>query len=229
MPFTMSLAIDHVFICCATGAPEAQALLDLGLVEGSPNTHAGQGTANRRFFFGNAYLELLWVADPAQACSEQTRRTRLWQRWTRRRRQASPFGIVFRPDGAGAAVAPFATWPYRPDYLPPGLAIEFADGVALDEPELVYLPFQRRSTPAPDEPVEHAVPLRKLLCITVDVCGKADLSTPSQAACAAGLLRYRRAADPLLELDFQADEASLFDLRPTLPLLLRGVVQEAVP
>lgn len=50
-------AIDHLFVCCAPGAPEADTLVGLGFHEGSGNTHPGQGTANRRFFFRNAYLE----------------------------------------------------------------------------------------------------------------------------------------------------------------------------
>jgi hypothetical protein len=53
------LRIDHVFILCAEGAPEADAFLAAGLREGSSNTHPGQGTANRRFFFENFYVELL--------------------------------------------------------------------------------------------------------------------------------------------------------------------------
>lgn len=222
----MALELDHAFICCAAGAPEADALLRLGLAEGSPNDHPGQGTANRRFFFHNAYLELLWVSDPAQACSEPTRRTRLWQRWTQRRRTASPFGLVFRSTGDQATAAPFATWTYRPDYLPPGLAIEFAEGGALAEPELVYLPFVRRAAPPAGEPIEHAVPLQHLLGATVCLPGAAHLSTPARAARSAGLVAYRRGAEHLLELRFQAARASLFDLRPALPLLLRGVVPD---
>lgn len=225
----MSLELDHVFICCAVGAPEAEALLRLGLVEGSSNMHTGQGTANRRFFFHNAYLELLWVTDPAQACSEQTRRTRLWQRWSQRRKSASPFGLVFRARCGQAAAAPFATWTYRPDYLPPGQVIEFAEGVALEEPELVCLPFLQRSSPPSGEPVEHALPLRQLLGVTVGLPAAASLSPPSEAARAAGLVSYRRAADPLLEMTFQAAQEFLLDLRPSLPLLLRGVVQDAAP
>jgi hypothetical protein len=68
--------LDHAFIACAAGATEGNALVRLGFVEGSSNTHPGQGTANRRFFFENFMLELLWVSDPAEAQSEQTRRTR---------------------------------------------------------------------------------------------------------------------------------------------------------
>jgi hypothetical protein len=119
----MALELDHVFVCCSPGAPEADALLHLGLIEGSPNTHPGQGTANRRFFFRNAFLELLWVSEPAEARSEQTRRTKLWERWSRRTSNACPFGFVFRPQGVNAATAPFATWAYCPNYLPSGLEI----------------------------------------------------------------------------------------------------------
>src|SRR5215207_3796823 len=131
----MALELDHVFICCSPGAPEADALVRLGLSEGSRNTHPGQGTANRRILFGNAFLELLWVSEPLEARSEQTRRTRLWERWSQRALGACPFGIVFRPTGTNVEPAPFATWAYRPNYLPPAVAIEFAEGVPLEEPE----------------------------------------------------------------------------------------------
>jgi hypothetical protein len=55
----VAVEIDHVFIGCRPGAPEADSMLKRGFVEGSPNTHPGQGTANRRFFFDNFMLELL--------------------------------------------------------------------------------------------------------------------------------------------------------------------------
>jgi hypothetical protein len=40
-------------------APEAERIAAFGLCEGPSNVHPGQGTANRRFFFRNAMLELL--------------------------------------------------------------------------------------------------------------------------------------------------------------------------
>jgi hypothetical protein len=57
----MSVELDHIFICTEVGVPEADQLVTFGLTEGSSNLHLGQGTANRRFFFYNAMLELLWV------------------------------------------------------------------------------------------------------------------------------------------------------------------------
>ena len=64
--------------------PEAEYLTRLGLIEGLPNVHPGQGTANRRFFFENAMLELLWVEHPGEAQNEQTAPTKLWDRWSGR-------------------------------------------------------------------------------------------------------------------------------------------------
>jgi hypothetical protein len=223
----MALELDHVFICCSPGAPEGDALVRLGLREGSPNTHPGQGTANRRFFFRNAFLELLWVSEPAEALSEQTRRTRLWERWSSRTSSACPFGVVFRPKGAQAAAAPFATWAYHPNYLPSGLAIEFAEDMPLEEPELVYLPFVHRSGPPAYEPTDHALPIRQVCGVTVGLPTAAGLSQPSQAVRSAGLVTYRFAAEHVLELIFLAAQRTVLDLRPTLPLLLCGVVQDA--
>jgi transcriptional regulator with XRE-family HTH domain len=45
------LEIDHLFVCTSPGAPEADPLLAMGFIEGAPNRHPGQGTANRRIFF----------------------------------------------------------------------------------------------------------------------------------------------------------------------------------
>jgi hypothetical protein len=53
------MQLDHFFILTEKFAPEAKLLTDLGLVEGTSNSHPGQGAANRRFFFANTALELL--------------------------------------------------------------------------------------------------------------------------------------------------------------------------
>src|SRR6059036_1034861 len=91
----MSIVLDHVFICTSVGAPAARKMVEFGLREGTPNRHPGQGTANRRFFFRNAMIELLWVEDAAEAQSEQARNLRLWERWSAAH-DASPFGFFVR-------------------------------------------------------------------------------------------------------------------------------------
>jgi hypothetical protein len=67
---TKKYEIDHVLIFTSVGAPEAEPLIAFGLTEGSRNRHPGQDTANLRFFFDNAMLELLWVESRDEAQSE---------------------------------------------------------------------------------------------------------------------------------------------------------------
>src|SRR5262249_12821990 len=89
--------LDHLFLWGSLGGLEADRLRAFGLTEGEPNTHPGQGTACRRFFFRNAYLEVVWVHDPVEAQGEAARPTGLWPRWCGRATGTSPFGLCLRP------------------------------------------------------------------------------------------------------------------------------------
>ena len=153
----MNLDLDHVFILCAAGAPEARALTDLGLIEGSSNRHPGQGTACRRFFFDSWYLELLWVEDAQEAQREPARRVGLWERWTGRASGGCPFGVILRP-GPGAPDSPpppFPAWSYQPVYFPAGLSIDVSSDASPTEPLFFWLPFQRNPARLGLEPTKH--------------------------------------------------------------------------
>ena len=63
----MNLKLDHVFILVEPEAQVADRLLEHGFREGPRNTHPGQGTANRRFYFANGMLEFIWVQDVDEA------------------------------------------------------------------------------------------------------------------------------------------------------------------
>lgn len=219
----MTLALDHVFICCSVGAPEAGVLARAGLKEGSSNEHPGQGTANRRFFFGNAYLELLWVTDAKEARSEPACRTRLWERWSGRRAGACPFGVVLRPVTlTGDRDPPFEAWSYHPKYLPPDLAIEMAVGTPLSEPALFYLRFARRPQHVGREPIDHAIPLAEITEVTFGIPALGTRSTAAQSAEAAGVLSFRSADEYVMSLAFDGDTGgNTLDLRPELSLVLR--------
>jgi hypothetical protein len=214
--------LDHAFVGCTSGAPQGDALLRLGFVEGSGNTHPGQGTANRRFFFENFMLELVWVADWAEVRNERTRRTRLWERCQGQDSQASPFGIIFRPTGTPPAPPPFTTWSYTPIYLPPGLAMQVADGTTLSEPELFYLPFLTPGAARRPEPVSHALPIRRIRGVSVGVRVREALSAASRCAEEHGLVSYFEAPRPLLEILFEGPAGMRIDLRPELPLVFRS-------
>ena len=73
------MEVDHVFIRARHGAPEAEVLKAFGLTEGTPNKHPGQGSANRRFFFHNFFIELLWLDDEVEVHSEIARPTLLFE------------------------------------------------------------------------------------------------------------------------------------------------------
>jgi hypothetical protein len=134
----MTVMLDHVIVLCAEGAPEAEEPSRRGLTEGPPNTHPGQGTACRRFFFSNAYLELLWVGDMAEPEDESVRRLAFRERWLGRLTTTCPIGLVMCAAASENLDPPFRTWPYRPTYMPAGLAINVAEDVPLTEPAFFH-------------------------------------------------------------------------------------------
>jgi hypothetical protein len=215
------VVVDHVFVCCSPGGGEADALARLGLLEGSLNTHPGQGTACRRFFFSNAYLELLWVTDPREAQTEAVLPTRLYERWSKRGQDASPFGVVLRPSaGAAEMRPPFASWSYRAPYLPPQISIDIARDTLLSDPEFFYLAFQGVRARGGQEPLEHGLPVRVLTGVTISR-PDGPPSPAAEALYAAGVIALRRADQHLMELRFHDGNRGSADLRPILPLILR--------
>ncbi|MEP6938269.1 MAG: VOC family protein [Rudaea sp.] len=223
----MPFKLDHVFICCDEGGPEAQALLDAGLTEGSRNTHTGQGTANRRFFFADGYIELIWIFDAPQATSALTAPTRLWERWSARHAGACPFGLAYRLDGDDDAVPPFQTWPYRPQYLSGERRILFARDTPLDEPELFCLAWHNPAADMPAQPRAHALPLREMRSVSVGLPQRGGLSPNASAAKTAALVSFHQSAAYELVIRFGAHADLHCDLRPALPLILRGESEAA--
>ncbi len=66
-------SIDHIFIFTHDQGKIAEQLIDFGLSEGSSRINTGQGTANRKFYFHNFFLEILWVQNEADFKSIQTK------------------------------------------------------------------------------------------------------------------------------------------------------------
>ena len=176
----MPPGLDHVFIGCTVGAPEAEALSQLGLIEGPDNQHPGQGTACRRFFFANAYLELVWVSDAAEAQAEPVQRTTLYERLSDRDSVVCPFGVVLR--SSDGTPPPFASWTYTPPYVPAEASIEVACDVPLTQPALFCL----ISATTPDAPKAvssaprgHGIPIRELTDVRIALPGNDELAPPA--------------------------------------------------
>ncbi|HEX4971470.1 MAG TPA: VOC family protein [Steroidobacteraceae bacterium] len=222
---SFGVEVDHVFVSASVDAPEAQRLIDLGLIEGSSIRHPGQGTANRRFFFANAMLELIWVENEPEARSEAepARRLHLWERWSGRDGAACPFGVCLRPSEGQSDVAPFPAWVYRPAYSPVGLPV--ANNSTVDsEPLVFYIPVHRRMDSAPADqrqPFVHKLPIRELTAVRIFAPAAATPSPAMLAALESGAFSFQPAARALLELGFDGERrGQRADLRPALPLVL---------
>jgi hypothetical protein len=219
------MELDHVLICTSVEAPEAARLADLGLTEGASNTHPGQGTACRRFFFRNVYVELLWVHNAAEARSEQVYPTRLWNRWSGRENGVCSIGFCFRPDGSHSKEPPFSTWEYRPSYLPEPLCIHIGSNVELlTEPMLCYLAFAQRPDrypPAKRAPMDHIAGLSEITRAEF-VTPHAESASPIlRAAMTEGLVQLRSGTEYLVELGFDGERrGQRANCRPELPLVI---------
>jgi len=211
--------LDHLFVCTAPGAPEAEKLVQFGLHEGPPSQHAGQGTANRRFAFANAMIELLWVSDAREAQSQSTRRTLLWERWSGREDNASPFGICLRPVDSQDTGPPFPAWEYRPAYLSDPLFMHIGE-VGIEEPMWVYLGFMRR-VHREQRFIEHPLGIREItgLTLTTPLPLRSNLS---QKIVESGILATRAGTTSLLEIEFDGNRRKEYmDFRPHLPLVFQ--------
>jgi len=222
----MAFEVDHLFICTSLGGAEATHLAAFGLTEGAPNTHPGQGTACRRFFFANCYLELLWVSDAAEARSEAVRATHLSERWENRACGACPFGFGFRPKIKHDDGVPFSGWEYRPPYLPSPLSVHVARNAKVQgEPMLFYLSFAQRpdAYPTAGRPwLQHPAGLREVTSIALTSPHAEGLSPAMAAVTGSGLFQLRAGSEYHVELGFDGESrCQQADFRPLLPLGLR--------
>lgn len=136
------MKIHHIFIFTDNDGKIADDLIDFGLTEGSNRVHIGQGTINRKFYFDDFFLEILWVHDEIEIKSELTKPTGLWQRADFKINNFSPFGlcIVNSDDTENLFEKSFK---YQPDYFPKGKVIDVITNE--NQPDLPWtfrLPFK---------------------------------------------------------------------------------------
>jgi hypothetical protein len=168
-------------------------------------------------------LELLWVEDPAETRGGQTRRTRLWERWSAAGLGASPFGIILRPTSAECRTCPFESWQYRPASMP-DLILDIADGAGLEEPMWCYTNALRTPVGAPPErrqPLDHAAGFRELTRVRL-TCPALPGACITHAMASADVIELKTGAAHMLELQFDGGgQRKRIDFRPELPLGLR--------
>ena len=209
----LTFKLDHFLILTEFDAPLADKLISLGFREGSANTHPGQGTSNRRFYFENSMFEFLWLHDQQEAKSGPGRGLQFVERHFDP--GASPFGLIFSPLSEADIDPPFDGWRYEPDYLDPPLYLHVADNsTEFQEPLLVFMPFVTKNMQPKDEPLNGKI---TEICITCPVDNPSAVLT--KAAHAEGLtVKYGN--EHLLEVFCESAASGTFDMRPDLPVIL---------
>lgn len=218
----MDFELDHVFILTEEGAPAAEILVNLGCKEGTSNVHPGQGTRNRRFFFHNAMVELLWVHNADEARSHLTTPTYLYSRWMNRATGACPFGICVKPETIHQGSYPFAGWAYHSQYLPQKFTIHVSNDVKhLQQPFLFYLPYSRKpENPPSNQPTKHAPGMNIISHIVLTFPNSVVPGYALQNLEEQGIVTLRQGDDHLMEVIFdQRTQGLSLDIRPELPLI----------
>jgi hypothetical protein len=109
----MRLAIDHLFMLVEPGATAEMAALGRGgLTRSWSRKHVGMGTANIFLCFDNAFLELIWIENEAEAATSPVGR-RLIERKRKRDQGAMGFGLALRTPGP-EILFPFEGWQFKP-------------------------------------------------------------------------------------------------------------------
>lgn len=209
------LQLDHIFVLTSPGAPEADALLELGIVEGSANEHPGQGTSNRRFFLANTTLEFLFVQNIAEAMNGAGKGLKFVERAIDT--DASPFGLVTRWFGDEPTPA-YPYWEYYPEYFPNPMCFYVGkNSDNFEEPLCICMP------PALPAPTSAPTPNNSHWLLS-----EIELSIPAIAA-SETLTYYGKCdgvnielgAEHQLKLVFnRAEQGQSLSFKPGLPLII---------
>ncbi|MBD2315038.1 VOC family protein [Desertifilum sp. FACHB-1129] len=223
----LPLELDHVLIWVQPSAPEIAKLEAMGLQPTSRTaSHQGQGTASRFFFFANAYLELIWLADEAVA-QQNTERTAIdWRsRAAWQQTGASPFGVGFRCDRDSVELRHFPH-PYWAEWMSPQTSIYFANSAtqALEPLWFVvpeYMAFATQFQQYPDDlqtlAESHPLGVRKVTDVKITGIHQSHLAFLSHQT----IVTATTGSFPLLEITFDcASQGKILDARPQLPLIV---------
>jgi len=212
----MTFELDHFFILTEPGAPHADLLSAIGLTEGARNDHPGQGTANRRFFFSNTALELLYVRDASEAASGRGSGLRFVEREADAK--ASPFGLIVRASTESTDV-PFPGWRYCPEYFRADQCFHVGENSdLLEEPLCICMPL---NMPLPEAQLRPANPQMSVTELRVSIPAVRP-SLPLEAIADCERISLRLNEPHRMEIVFNEEEdGKLKDMRPALPLVIR--------
>jgi hypothetical protein len=146
------MMVDHIFIFSDKAGKEADELKALGFKEGSSRVHPDQGTRNRKFYFQNFFLEILWVHNEEELKNGKASKIGLLERSKFATNNYSRFGLGLVNDPSNDTLF-LDGKKYFPAYFPEDLSIEYINEKEL--PWLFRLPFKGKTFDAGNEPINH--------------------------------------------------------------------------
>ncbi len=192
------MEIDHLFIFSSNHGQEVDELVEFGLTEGSGRTHPGLGTVNKRLFFENFYLEILWVANELEAKSVKS--LGIWDRSNFKNNNYSPFGLCL-VDTADTNPLFKDALKFQPDYYPKGMQIEIMTNE--NKPQLPWifkLPLDRPKIKF-NEPTNHHIGIKRLTK-TVFNLNTTEFSESIETIERNSTIEFKQSSKNLLTLEF---------------------------
>lgn len=162
------MLIDHIFIASQNQGDEAKQLVKSGFFEGSHRVHPGQGTRNRKFYFENFFLEIIWENDSEELETELIRNIGLTERVRFEESGFSRFGLGLENTEGSNMVFRDCEF-YQPVYFPEGKSFEILQN--RENPDLPWTfrgPFKGQKATY-TEPLDHPNGIRELTKATFQI------------------------------------------------------------
>lgn len=155
------MTIDHIFIFTNDFGKITDELVEFGLSEGSGRIHIGQGTTNRKFYFDNFFLEILWVHDEKEINSERIKPIGLGQRADFISNDFSPFGLCLANEENNDELFENA-YKYQPQYFSEGMTIDILKNEHNRELPFTFRLLFKEKNMNLNEPKNHSVGIKIL-------------------------------------------------------------------
>lgn len=207
------MQIDHVFIFVSS-KEEANELIEFGVTEGSGRIHKGIGTANRRFFFENFYLEILWVENEAEA--KNMKNLGIWERANFHNSGFSRFGLCLKhTDDTDSIFKNTIQW--HPMFLPEN---QFVDILTNDHMPWFFRFPKNRANKQIDEPKVHPSKISQLTSATFNFIQK-SFENKLEYISNNSTIEFQQASENTLILEFDSNKQGKTRKFKNLDLVIR--------
>ena len=213
------MKVDHIIIFSDNQGREADELISFGLMEGSSRIHPGQGTRNRKFYFKNFFLEIVWVSNESEITNERTSQTRLWERCNYKATGSSPFGLCLQNTEDINDLFEDC-FKYQPIYLPGGTTFDI-----ITNEENPHLPWACRVPVASDkyisdEPTTHSRGIQSLTRVKFGIRGMNYQSRFVESLSSDSVLEFENHEDHHLILEFDSIKSGQSKTFNSIPLTI---------